>query len=133
MISKTLHNRKSHPRPAVIPSRKHGLARLADILYPTAPVPHLDLNRPARQQPDRYRYVSKTVPVTMHDCIGHRLGYHRFNIIQLLHRRVKLGKECRVNIQQPEESKAFDSFAEAFQEKVNAALGVDKKGRALRK
>ena len=29
-------------------------------------------------------------------------------------------------------AKAFDSFAEAFQEKVNAALGVDKKGRALR-
>ena len=44
----------------------------------------------------------------------------------------KLGKECRVNIQQPEESKAFDSFAEAFQTQVNAALGVDKKGRALR-
>ena len=44
-----------------------------------------------------------------------------------------MGKECRVNIQQPEESKAFDGFAEAFQEKVNAALGVDKKGRALRK
>ena len=44
----------------------------------------------------------------------------------------RLGKECRVNIQQPEESKAFDSFAEAFQTQVNAALGVDKKGRALR-
>ena len=44
----------------------------------------------------------------------------------------RLGKECRVNIQQPEESKAFDSFAEAFQAQVNASLGVDKKGRALR-
>ena len=59
----------------------------------------------------------------------------RNNCIQLSvsSSNTKLGKECRVNIQQPEESKAFDSFAEAFQEKVNAALGVDKKGRALRK
>ena len=58
----------------------------------------------------------------------------RNNCIQLSvsSSNTKLGKECRVNIQQPEESKAFDSFAEAFQEKVNAALGVDKKGRALR-
>ena len=59
----------------------------------------------------------------------------RNNCIQLSvsSSNTKMGKECRVNIQQPEESKAFDGFAEAFQEKVNAALGVDKKGRALRK
>ena len=44
----------------------------------------------------------------------------------------KLGKECQVNIQQPEEAEAFPPFAEAFQEKVNNALGVDKKGRMLR-
>lgn len=44
----------------------------------------------------------------------------------------KLGKECQVNIQQPEEAAAWKGFAEAFQEKVNGALGVDKKGRALR-
>ncbi|MDE7218707.1 MAG: hypothetical protein K2O45_03665 [Oscillospiraceae bacterium] len=44
----------------------------------------------------------------------------------------KLGKECRVNIQQPDEAKAWKPFAEAFQTGVNAALGVDKKGRALR-
>lgn len=44
----------------------------------------------------------------------------------------KIGKECRVNIQQPDEAQAFKPFAEAFQEKVNAALGVDRKGRMLR-
>ncbi|MDE6902926.1 MAG: hypothetical protein K2P22_09310 [Lachnospiraceae bacterium] len=44
----------------------------------------------------------------------------------------KLGKECRVNIQQPEEAEAFEKFAEVFQERVNSALGVDRKGRTLR-
>ena len=36
----------------------------------------------------------------------------------------KLGKECRVNIQQPEEAEAFPPFAEAFQEKVNIPLKI---------
>jgi len=44
----------------------------------------------------------------------------------------KLGKECQVNIQQPEEARAFQEFAPKFQERVNAALGVDKKGRPLK-
>lgn len=44
----------------------------------------------------------------------------------------KTGKECRVNIQQPEEAEAFQQFAEVFQERVNSALGVDRKGRTLR-
>lgn len=45
----------------------------------------------------------------------------------------KMGKECQVNIQQPDEAKAWGPFAEAFQAAVNTALGVDKKGRALKK
>lgn len=45
----------------------------------------------------------------------------------------KFGKECQVNIQQKEEAEAFHSFAANFQERVNAALGVDKKGRSLKK
>lgn len=45
----------------------------------------------------------------------------------------KLGKECQVNIQQPEAAQAWKSFAEAFQENMNAALGVDIKGRTLKK
>ncbi len=44
-----------------------------------------------------------------------------------------MGKECQVNIQQQEEAKAFYSFAKAFQENVNAALGVDQKGRKPKK
>lgn len=44
----------------------------------------------------------------------------------------KMGKECRVNIQQPEEAKAFSTFAEDFQQTVNSARGVDKKGRPVR-
>ncbi len=44
----------------------------------------------------------------------------------------KSGKQCQVNIQQPEESKAFKTFAENFQGRVNKILGVDKKGRQLK-
>ncbi len=44
----------------------------------------------------------------------------------------KMGKECQVNIQQPEEAEAFRSFAKSFQERVNTALGVNKKGRPLK-
>jgi len=43
----------------------------------------------------------------------------------------KMGKECQVNIQQPEEAEAFKTFGQQFQETVNAALGVDKKGRKI--
>lgn len=45
----------------------------------------------------------------------------------------KLGKECQVNIQQPEEAKAYAEFAPAFQERVNGEIGVDRKGRKLKK
>lgn len=44
----------------------------------------------------------------------------------------KLGRECQVNIQQPEEAAAFREFATEFQERVNNTLKVDKKGRPLR-
>lgn len=44
----------------------------------------------------------------------------------------RMGKECQVNIQQPEEAKEYQAFAEAFQKQVNDALGVDKKGRRLK-
>lgn len=41
----------------------------------------------------------------------------------------KSGKECQVNIRQSEEAESFLRFAKGFQERMNAALGVDKKGR----
>ena len=44
----------------------------------------------------------------------------------------KMGKECQVNIQQPEEAKEFIPFAEAFQSRVNDALGVDRRGRKIK-
>ena len=44
----------------------------------------------------------------------------------------KNGKECQVNIQQRKEADAFRVFAKEFQERINSALGVDKKGRPLK-
>lgn len=44
----------------------------------------------------------------------------------------KMGKECQVNIQQTEEAEAFRPFGKAFQERINTALGVNKKGRPLK-
>ena len=44
----------------------------------------------------------------------------------------KMGKECQVNIQQPDEAKAWKEFAEKFQECVNRERGVDKKGRVVK-
>jgi len=44
----------------------------------------------------------------------------------------KIGKECQVNIQQPDEAAAFRAFAEPFRDRVNNTLGVDKKGRPLK-
>lgn len=41
----------------------------------------------------------------------------------------KMGKECQVNIQQPEAAESFKKFAPVFQANVNEALGVDKKGK----
>lgn len=60
-------------------------------------------------------------------------GKKNLYIITVDSSNTKLGKECQVNIQQPEEAAAFKQFAEAFQESVNRELGVDKKGRALKK
>lgn len=45
----------------------------------------------------------------------------------------KMGKECQVNIQQPEAAESFKAFSAAFQANVNGTLGVDKKGRRLKK
>ncbi len=45
----------------------------------------------------------------------------------------KLGKECQVNIQQPEAAESFKRFSVAFQANVNETLGVDKKGKILKK
>ena len=53
-------------------------------------------------------------------------------IIQVSESNTKLGKECQVNIQQPEEAEAFKKFGEQFQQYVNDTLGVNKKGRKLK-
>ncbi len=52
-------------------------------------------------------------------------------IISVAASNTKLGKECQVNIQQPEEAEAFQSFGKDFQERINLTLGVDKKGRRI--
>lgn len=52
-------------------------------------------------------------------------------ILRVEESNTKMGAECQVNIQQPEEAKEFRAFAEAFQERVNDALGVNKKGRKV--
>ncbi len=44
----------------------------------------------------------------------------------------KMGKECQVNIQQQEEATSFYAFAKTFQERINAELGVNAKGRPLK-
>lgn len=45
----------------------------------------------------------------------------------------KTGKECRVNIQQPEAAESFKKFSLAFQANVNRTLGVDKNGKIIKK
>lgn len=45
----------------------------------------------------------------------------------------KMGKECQVNIQQPEAAASFKTFSTAFQTTVNESLGVDKKGKTLKR
>lgn len=44
----------------------------------------------------------------------------------------KMGKECQVNIQQPEAAASFKNFSVAFQANVNETLGVDKKGKKIK-
>ena len=53
--------------------------------------------------------------------------------LQVEESNTKFGKECQVNIQQPEEAEAFRGFAKAFQERINTALGVNHKGKPLKK
>lgn len=53
-------------------------------------------------------------------------------IISVIESNTKIGKECQVNIQQPEEAKAFQPFAQKFQDQINESLGVNKKGRPLK-
>lgn len=53
-------------------------------------------------------------------------------IISVIESNIKIGKECQVNIQQPEEAKAFQPFAQKFQDQINESLGVNKKGRPLK-
>lgn len=54
-------------------------------------------------------------------------------ILKVEESNTKMGKECQVNIQQPDEAKAWQEFAPKFQERVNAERGVDKKGRVAKK
>lgn len=67
----------------------------------------------------------------------YELQLHRPDIKKKINIRVsvsntKLGKECRVNIQQKEESDAYHEFAKEFQETVNRQLGVNNRGKRLK-
>lgn len=59
-------------------------------------------------------------------------GKNNVYILKVDSSNTRLGKECQVNIQQPDEAKAWDEFAPKFQERVNAERGVDKKGRVVK-
>lgn len=67
------------------------------------------------------------------ELVVHFPGSRDTCILSVDRSNTKLGKECQVNIQQPEEAKAYEEFAPAFQEQVNNAIGVDRKGRKLKK
>ncbi|MCI8742213.1 MAG: hypothetical protein HFG63_06235 [Lachnospiraceae bacterium] len=82
--------------------------------------------QPARMSADTLAFVGGNAY-----CVQLHFPNDKKNIwqIQVDASNTKMGKECQVNIQQPEEAAAFKTFAEAFQEQVNHALGVNKKGR----
>ena len=63
----------------------------------------------------------------------HYPGEKQPYVIMVSPSNTKMGKECQVNIQQPEAAEAFKTFSAAFQANVNGTLGVDKKGRKLKK
>lgn len=84
---------------------------------------------PVRASAENLEYVGGSAYELLLKFPGKRDNYFKLKVDSS---NTKLGKECQVNIQQPDEAKAFSSFAEAFQTSVNTALGVDKKGRALR-
>lgn len=84
---------------------------------------------PVRASAENLEYVGGNGHLLLLKFPGKRNNFFQLSVDAS---NTKLGKECRVNIQQPEEAEAFPPFAEAFQEKVNNALGVDKKGRMLR-
>lgn len=62
----------------------------------------------------------------------HFPGLKDIYALQVDESNTKFGKECQVNIQQPEEAEAFRGFAKAFQERVNTTLGVNRKGRPIK-
>lgn len=84
---------------------------------------------PVRASAENLEYVGGNSHLLLLKFPGKRNNFFQISVDAS---NTKLGKECRVNIQQPEEAQAFQPFAEAFQTNVNAALGVDKKGRMLR-
>ena len=84
---------------------------------------------PVRVSAENLEYVGGGAHELLLKFPGKRDNYYKITVDAS---NTKLGKECQVNIQQPEEAKAFRAFAETFQSTVNTALSVDKKGRALR-
>lgn len=84
---------------------------------------------PVRASAENLEYVGGGTYELLLKFPGKRDNYFKLAVDSS---NTKLGKECQVNIQQPEEYNAWKTFAEAFQTTVNTALGVDKKGRALR-
>lgn len=84
-------------------------------------------SRPFRASAETLSYVSGN-----EYCVAlHFPGTKDIYILTVEASNTKLGKECQVNIQQPEEAKAFQTFAKTFIDRVNNTLGVDKKGRPV--
>lgn len=84
---------------------------------------------PVRAGAENLEYIGGGACELLLKFPGRRDDYYKLSVSAS---NTRMGKECQVNIQQPDEAKAWSEFAPAFQERVNAALGVDKKGRALR-
>ena len=84
--------------------------------------------QPARASADTLAFVSGN-----QYCIQLHFPNDKKNIweINVDSSNTRMGKECQVNIQQPEEAEAFKTFAGAFLEQVNQTLGVNKKGRPV--
>ena len=86
--------------------------------------------QPVRVSAENLEYVGGGSYELLLKFPGKRDNYYKITVSSS---NTKMGKECQVNIQQPDEAASWKTFAEAFQTTVNNALGVDKRGRALKK
>lgn len=87
----------------------------------------LSYSDPMRMDVETVSHISgDRIKLSMHHLATSKT-YH----ISVDESNTRMGKECQVNIQQPEEAEAYKTFSVAFRDRVNEQRGVDKKGRRL--